>query len=78
MDGFLGENIPVVKLRDIITRLKEVYCGNTGYEVILQLTFEIVLYQFRFLAQRAQPVCSLMLFEHLFLGMHFGGYTPGI
>lgn len=36
MDGFLGENIPVVKLRDIIERLKEVYCGNTGYEVMQQ------------------------------------------
>ncbi|GMH36333.1 hypothetical protein BSKO_04201 [Bryopsis sp. KO-2023] len=32
MDGFLGENRPVVKLGEIINRLKEVYCGTTGYE----------------------------------------------
>lgn len=33
MDGFLGENVPVVKLKEILSRLKEVYCGTTGYEV---------------------------------------------
>ncbi|CAD7704337.1 unnamed protein product [Ostreobium quekettii] len=32
LDGFLGENKPIVKLGDIVKRLKEVYCGNVGYE----------------------------------------------
>ena len=32
LEGFLGVSSPVVKLKDIISRLGEVYCGNIGYE----------------------------------------------
>lgn len=32
LDGFLGENKPIVKLGDVVKRLREVYCGNVGYE----------------------------------------------
>jgi 2-oxoglutarate dehydrogenase E1 component len=32
MSGFLAANRPKMKLRDIIQRLKETYCGTIGYE----------------------------------------------
>jgi hypothetical protein len=33
MAGFLSENRPIRTLREILTRLRETYCGNTGFEV---------------------------------------------
>eukprot|EP00887_Chlorella_sp_A99_P003603 scaffold7.g3603.t1 len=32
MEGFMAENRPVRTLREILTRLKETYCGSIGYE----------------------------------------------
>ena len=32
MQGFLGVSAPVVSLRSILSRLREVYCGDIGYE----------------------------------------------
>ena len=32
MKGFLAEDQPYWTLRDILSRLKETYCGNIGYE----------------------------------------------
>ena len=32
MKGFLSEERPVRKLRDILKRLEESYCGSIGYE----------------------------------------------
>ena len=31
--GFLAENRPTRTLREILTRLRETYCGSIGYEV---------------------------------------------
>jgi hypothetical protein len=33
MAGFLSENRPIRTLREILTRLRETYCGNIGFEV---------------------------------------------
>lgn len=33
MSGFLSENRPIRTLREILSRLRETYCGNIGYEV---------------------------------------------
>ena len=33
MSGFLSENRPIRTLREILTRLRETYCGNIGFEV---------------------------------------------
>ena len=32
MKGFLAEDQPYWTLRDILSRLRETYCGNIGYE----------------------------------------------
>lgn len=32
MEGFLGVSSPVISLRGIVQRLREVYCGDIGYE----------------------------------------------
>lgn len=33
MAGFLSENRPIRTLREILTRLRETYSGNIGFEV---------------------------------------------
>ena len=35
MTGFLSEERPIRKLREVLGRLKEAYCGTVGYEVRL-------------------------------------------
>jgi len=32
LEGFLGVSAPVVSLRDMLNRLRTVYCGDIGYE----------------------------------------------
>ena len=38
--GFLAENRPTRTLREILTRLRETYCGTIGYEVWGQKEWE--------------------------------------
>jgi 2-oxoglutarate dehydrogenase complex dehydrogenase (E1) component-like enzyme len=35
MKGFLSEERPIRTLREVLQRLRESYCGNIGYEVLL-------------------------------------------
>jgi 2-oxoglutarate dehydrogenase E1 component len=47
--GFLSEERPVRTLREILTRLRETYSGNIGYEVRNEREERVLVWRFLFL-----------------------------
>ena len=43
MAGFLSEDRPIRTLREILTRLRQTYCGNIGYEVSSVFVFCVLV-----------------------------------
>ncbi len=51
MRGFLSEERPIRTLREVLQRLREAYCGNIGYEVLLS----------RLVASMSEPLGILVI-----------------